>query len=104
MQTVATKSPEGFPASSDILMSPHGEEETFVRWPRFVGDPNARNFFCLFPSLSLSSADAEEGINDSLDLYPSFFRAVAPLHISSKEEGQAGLLDCQEEGGRRKGF
>ena len=46
----------------------------------------------------LSSADAEEGINDSLDLYPSFFRAVAPLHISSKEEGQAGLLDRQEEG------
>ena len=60
--------------------------------------PKCEEFLLLLPF------DAEEGINDSLDLYPSFFRAVAPLHISSKEEGQAGLLDLQEEGGSRKGF
>ena len=75
------------------------EEETFVRWPRSVGErPKCEEFLLLLPF------DAEEGINDSLDLYSSLFRAVAPLHISSKEEGQAGLLDRQEEGEGGRGF
>ena len=87
MQTEATKSPEGFSAASDILMSPHGEaEETFVRWPRFVGErPKCEEFLLLLPF------DAEEGINDSLDLYPSLSFVPWPLYtFPLKKKGKQG--------------
>ena len=64
------------------------EEETFVRWPRFVGErPKCEEFLLLLPF------DAEEGINDSLDLYPSLSFVPWPLYtFPLKKKGKQG---CQ---------
>ena len=86
MQTEAPKSPEGFSAASDILMSPHGEGGGDIRSLATVRRrPKCEEFLLLLPF------DAEEGINDSLDLYPSLSFVPWPLYtFPLKKKGKQG--------------